>query len=189
MFIVFVGPPGAGKGTQARRIGRWLDVPHLSTGDMLREARHEKTDLGARATQYIDAGRLVPDELILDMVKDRIEQEDCQSGCLLDGFPRNVQQAQKLDQMLADRATPLNVVVEIQVEDDELRTRILKRAEIEGRADDTPDTVSRRLDVYRSQTEPVLAHYRKVDKVEPVDGQGTPDEIFERIASAIKKRS
>jgi adenylate kinase len=185
MRIVFVGPPGAGKGTQAKRLIDHLSIVHLSTGDMLRQARADGTELGRKAAEYMDSGGLVPDELVVGIVVERIGQPDCRGGCLFDGFPRTMVQAETLDAELEKRGTPLDLVLELKADPAELSRRMLERAEIEGRADDTPETIANRMQVYQKQTAPLLDHYRKQGKLVSVDGMGTPDEVFQRIREAV----
>lgn len=182
MFVVFIGPPGAGKGTQAQRLVELLDIPHVSTGDMLRDAISRETELGRRAAAYMQAGDLVPDELVLQIIGQRLDDPELRKGCLFDGFPRNVQQAKSLDVLLQERRTPLNVVLELQVDDDELVRRMLARQ----RQDDTPETISQRLEVYTNQTAPVLEYYAERQLLVSVEGWGTPDEVFERIRSKME---
>jgi adenylate kinase len=185
MRIVFVGPPGAGKGTQAKRLIDHLSIVHLSTGDMLRQARADGTELGRKAAEYMDSGSLVPDELVVGIVVERISQPDCSGGCLFDGFPRTIAQAEALDAELEKRDAPLGMVLELTADPEELSRRMLQRAEIEGRADDTPETIANRMKVYQEQTAPLLDHYGKQGKLVSVDGMGTPDEVFARIRDAV----
>jgi len=185
MRIVFIGPPGAGKGTQAARLVRHLNAAHLSTGDMLRAARDAQTEVGRKADQYMSKGELVPDDIILDVIRERIDEPDCQNGYLLDGFPRTLGQAEALDTMLRQQHTPLDLVLELKVPEDELFDRLSKR----GRADDNPDVIRQRLVAYRRQTEPLLDYYTKQNLLVSVDGVGTPDEIFERITALLDRQS
>jgi adenylate kinase len=181
MRIVFIGPPGAGKGTQAEKIIAAYGLAHLSTGDMLRAARDAKTQLGLKADQSMSRGQLVPDEIIIAVIRERLEQPDCRGGYLLDGFPRTIGQAEALDRLLADRKTPLDVVLELQVPEEELFRRLAGR----GRADDTPEVIRQRLVAYREQTEPLLDYYGRRGLLESIDGVGTVDEILARIRSAL----
>ncbi len=181
MFIVFIGPPGAGKGTQAAQLVKLLNIPHVSTGDLLRQAIADGTELGQKASEYMQAGKLVPDELVLGMIDQRLNDPALKTGCLFDGFPRNVDQAKALDQLLQQRETPLDMVLGIQVATDELVTRLLARK----RPDDTPDTIAHRLEVYRDETAPVLDYYASQDLLCRIDGLGTPDEVFARIKKCV----
>ncbi len=179
--LLLVGPPGAGKGTQAAMLCRLLGVPHVSTGVMLRDHVARGTDLGRRAQAIMEAGELVSDEIVIAMVTERLAEDDCTCGFLLDGFPRTGAQAEALDRVLEQR--PLEAVVDIEVPEEEVVARILKRGEIEGRSDDSEETARNRMAVYREQTEPLLEHYS--DRVVPVDGVGSIDEVFSRIARAL----
>jgi adenylate kinase len=181
MRIVLIGPPGAGKGTQAEKIIAAYGLAHLSTGDMLRAARDAKTEVGLKADQFMSRGQLVPDEIIIALIQDRLEQPDCRRGYLLDGFPRTIGQAEALDRLLAERKTPLDTVLELQVPEDELFRRLAGR----GRADDKPEVIRQRLVAYRGQTEPLLEYYGRRGLLECIDGLGTVEEIFARIRSAL----
>jgi adenylate kinase len=181
MFIVFIGPPGAGKGTQAQRLIELLNIPHVSTGDMLRQAISQGSDLGKKAADYMQAGELVPDELVLQIIGECLDDPKMATGCLFDGFPRNVDQAQALDQLMKQRGTPLNLVLELQVDSDELKRRMLARK----RPDDTPETIAQRLEVYKNQTAPVLQYYAESGLLASIDGSGTPDDVFERIRQRV----
>jgi adenylate kinase len=181
MRIIFIGPPGAGKGTQAERLVQTYKMAHLSTGDMLRAARDAKTEVGLKAERYMSAGALVPDDIIVAIIAQRLEQPDCQGGYLLDGFPRTIAQAEALDAMLAGKGTPLDAVLELQVPEDELFRRLAGR----GRADDTPQVIRQRLLAYRKQTEPLLAYYQQRGLLKYIDGLGTVDEIFRRARDIL----
>ena len=181
MRIVFIGPPGAGKGTQAQRLIETYKLAHLSTGDMLRAARDAQTQVGKKADRYMSAGQLVPDEIIVAIIRDRLGEPDCRTGYLLDGFPRTIAQAEALDKMLDHEGTPLNVVLELQVPEEELFERLAGR----GRADDQPDVIRQRLVAYRQQTEPLLEYYGLRDLLQPVDGLGSVEEIFHRIRAVL----
>jgi adenylate kinase len=181
--LLIVGPPGAGKGTQAAMIARALGIPHISTGAMLRGHVERGTELGKRAKVIMDAGELVPDEIVIAMVKERLAEADATCGFLLDGFPRTAAQAEALDREVGDR--PLEMVLSLEVGEDEVVRRLLKRAEIEGRSDDTEETVRNRMSVYRAQTEPLIAYYRQQGILRSVEGTGTIEEIFSRIAAAL----
>lgn len=181
MRIVFIGPPGAGKGTQAERMIKTYKMAHLSTGDMLRAARDAGTELGKKADGYMSSGALVPDDLIIALIEERLQKSDCAGGYLLDGFPRTIAQAEALDKMLAAKGTPLDVVLELRVPEEELFRRLAGR----GRADDNPETIRQRLVAYRKQTEPLLAYYTKSGLLRSIDGLGTIDEIFARAKSVL----
>ncbi len=181
MFIVFIGPPGAGKGTQAQQLVELLGIPHVSTGDLLRQAISDGTDLGRQASEYMQAGKLVPDELVLGMIDQRLGDPALSDGCLFDGFPRNRDQAKALDELLEKRGTPLDLVLEIRVDKNELIGRLLARK----RPDDTPDTIANRLEVYRDETSPVLDYYADRNLLKSVDGLGTPIGVFERIKQCV----
>ncbi|MFW5692858.1 MAG: adenylate kinase [Thermoguttaceae bacterium] len=181
MQIVFIGPPGAGKGTQAERIVQKYGLAHLSTGDMLRAARDAKTPVGVEAETYMAAGQLVPDDIIVAIIAERLEQPDCQNGYLLDGFPRTIAQAEALDRMLAEKGTSLDCVLELDVPEEELFRRLAGR----GRADDQPEVIRQRLVAYREQTAPLLDYYRKQGLLKSIDGLGTVEEIFERAEAVL----
>jgi adenylate kinase len=181
MRMVFIGPPGAGKGTQAQRLVQTYGMTHLSTGDMLREARDAKTEVGLKAEKYMSAGALVPDDIIIEIIRQQLAEPDCRCGYLLDGFPRTLAQAEALDRMLAEKGTPLDVVLELQVPEDELFKRLSGR----GRADDSPEVIRQRLVAYRKQTEPLLQYYGGRKLLKSINGLGTMDEVFQRAKAAL----
>ncbi len=212
MNIILLGPPGAGKGTQAKRMIEKYGIPQISTGDMLRAAVQAGTELGLEAKKYMDAGQLVPDEVVIGLVKERIQQDDCKNGYMLDGFPRNVSQAETLDKMLSELGQKIDHVVCIEVPEDELIKRLTGRrtckqcgagyhvvfdppkqdgvcdkcgGELYQRDDDNEETVKSRLKVYKEQTEPLIAYYEKQGKLRRIDGVGSIDEIFNRIVAVL----
>ena len=205
MKLIFLGPPGAGKGTQAERISKLYGIAHISTGDMLRSQMREGTPLGAEAKGYIDRGELVPDELIVAMVAERIKEEDCANGFLLDGFPRTVSQAEALNGI-----SDFDMVIDIAVPAERLMERIGGRRMCSGcgagyhtssyhkdtcekcgaslyiRDDDRPETVKHRITVYERQTKPLIDYYREKGNLSRVNGDNTPDRVFDDVAAAIK---
>ncbi|HEX5333235.1 MAG TPA: adenylate kinase [Cellulomonas sp.] len=183
--LVLLGPPGAGKGTQAVRLAESLGVPAISTGDIFRANIKGGTELGRQVQEYTSAGALVPDELTNAMVRDRLAEPDVEGGFLLDGYPRNVAQVAELDDILTSTGRSLDVAVEITADSAAVVDRLLKRAEIEGRADDTESVVRHRLDVYAEQTAPIAGVYASRDLLVQVDGIGAVDEVTHRLLAAI----
>ncbi|MDU6151554.1 MAG: adenylate kinase [Actinomyces urogenitalis] len=186
--MVLLGPPGAGKGTQAARISERLGIPAISTGDIFRANVAGNTELGQQAKKYMDAGEYVPDSVTNAMVKDRLAADDAAQGFLLDGYPRTEAQVHELDAMLAESGLALDVVLEITAEAEVVVQRLLKRATEQNRADDTEPVIRRRLEVYAEQTEPLAALYESEGLLVRVDGIGDIDEVTERIMSALASR-
>jgi adenylate kinase len=178
--IVLLGPPGAGKGTQAQKLSEKLGIPQISTGDLFRKNISEGTPLGVEAKRYLDAGDLVPSELTNKLVEDRIEQADAADGFILDGYPRSVEQAKAFDEMLKNHNTKLDAVLEFAVSEEELLARLKAR----GRADDTEEVIHNRMQVYRDETEPLLEYYSH-NNLQTVDAVGSLDEVFARALRAL----
>ena len=187
--LLIVGPPGAGKGTQAVKIAEALKIPAISTGDIFRKNIKEETELGKEAKSYIDSGNLVPDSVTNNMVRARLEEGDVVNGFLLDGYPRNMHQVEALDAYLKEHGQRLDAVISLDVDPELLTQRLLKRAEIEGRTDDNEETIRNRMKVYSSQTEPLLEHYRSAGILVPVDGVGEIDEVRQRIFAALDSKN
>jgi adenylate kinase len=181
--LVLVGPPGAGKGTQAGVIAERVGIPHISTGDIFRANVGQGTPLGLQAKEYMDAGQLVPDDVTNAMVADRLTQPDVAAGFLLDGYPRNLGQADVLAANLGEAATPLDAVIEIVVDTEHVVQRLLARGQ--GRADDNEDVIRHRLKVYASETEPLVGYYRERGLLRTVDGVGSVDEVTARILAVL----
>jgi|SRR5215217_536315 len=181
--VVLVGPPGAGKGTQAVALSQRLSVPHISTGDLFRAHVGDQTPLGKEAKRYLDSGDLVPDLVTNEMVRERLAEPDAKVGFLLDGFPRNIKQAEVLGQILAEYQTSLEAVIQLEVPEDVVVERLLSR----GRSDDTEDVIRRRQHVYTSETQPLLDYY--ADILVSVDGVGDVDEVSSRVLSALRDRT
>jgi adenylate kinase len=185
MRIVLMGPPGAGKGTQAKVVADHFGIPAISTGDIFRANVSEGTPLGKKAQEYMDAGEYVPDEVTNLMVRDRIDQPDAVPGFLLDGYPRTLAQVEELDGMVAFTGHRLDAVVVLTADADEIVGRLLQRAEVEGRADDTEDVIRRRQEVYGEQTQPLIGVYRERGIVHEIDGMGTVEDVTKRIFDAL----
>ncbi len=183
MNLVFIGPPGSGKGTQAARLTASLGIAHISTGDMLRGAVAAGTPVGVQARSFLDQGALVPDQVIAALVEERVQAADCTDGFLLDGFPRTLPQADLLDGALERLAQELDIVVLLEVPEDELLRRLTSRGE--GRSDDSPDVIRRRLAVYRQQTAPLAELYAERGNLRPVDGMGAMDDVADRVRAAV----
>jgi adenylate kinase len=184
--IVLLGPPGAGKGTQAAAIIEAKGIPHISTGDMLRAAVKAGTPIGQKAKAVMDAGELVSDEIVIGIAEERLGQADAEKGFLLDGFPRTLAQAEALERLLAKLGAPLDCCLALTVDNEAVVQRLLKRARIEGRADDNEATIRERMRVYDSQTAPLLDFYRGRGRLVEVSGMGSVDEVGQRIREALK---
>lgn len=209
---VLLGPPGAGKGTQAVRLVEKYEIPHISTGDIFRKNIKEGTELGKKAQEYMNAGALVPDELVIDLVKDRLQQDDCKNGFLLDGFPRTIFQAEKLDEFLSESNLKMDIVINLKVEKEALIKRLTGRrvckdcgasyhivnippkkegvcdicgGELIQRKDDNIETVENRINVYEEQTAPLIGYYKEAGSLVDFDGEASLDEVFDAIVQAI----
>lgn len=209
---VLLGPPGAGKGTQAVRLVEKYEIPHISTGDIFRKNIKEGTELGKKAQEYMNAGALVPDELVVNLVKDRLQQDDCKNGFLLDGFPRTIFQAEKLDEFLSESNQKMDIVINLKVEKEALIKRLTGRrvckdcgasyhivnippkkegvcdicgGELIQRKDDNIETVENRINVYEDQTAPLIGYYKEAGSLVDFDGEASLDEVFDAIVQAI----
>jgi len=187
MRILLLGPPGSGKGTQGKLLSERLGVPAISTGDILRQAVKDGSALGQKAQAIMATGELVPDDLIVNLIRERIAREDSVAGFILDGFPRTVAQAEALETMLSGNGDGLSAVLNFSVPEPELVERMLQRAKAEGREDDRPETIRERLRVYREKTEPLIGYYRKKNLVAEVAGVGTIPEITARVDNALRR--
>lgn len=185
MRLVLLGAPGSGKGTQAARLKEHLQVPHISTGDLLRAEVAAGSPLGLQAKEVMARGELVSDDILLGMLKDRFSRDDTRAGFILDGYPRNLAQAAALDGLLADLGQKFDAAVQLTVDNELIIDRLAGRAKAEGRADDNPESVRKRLEVYDQQTAPVIEFYRQHGQLTIVDGVGGLDEVFNRIIEAI----
>lgn len=183
--IVLFGPPGSGKGTQAEKLVEKYKLVHISTGDLLRSEVAAKSELGLRAKAIMDAGELVPDEIVIGMIRKKLDENKEGPGFIFDGFPRTVEQARELRKALTDYDERVTMVISLQVPREELMKRLLKRGEESGRSDDNEETINNRIDVYERQTIPVTYYYEKMHKHLPVEGIGTIDQIFARIVKEI----
>lgn len=186
MRLVLLGAPGSGKGTQATRLKEHLQVPHISTGDLLRAEVAAGTPLGLQAKEVMARGDLVSDEILLGMLKARFSQEDTRTGFILDGYPRNLAQAAALDELLASLGQKFDAAVQLAVDNEQIIARLAGRAQAEGRADDTPESVRHRLNVYDEKTAPVIDYYRQHGQLTVVNGVGSLDDVFTRIVEAIQ---
>ena len=187
MRLVLLGAPGSGKGTQATRLKDHLQVPHVSTGDLLRAEVKAGSPLGLQAKEVMARGELVSADILLGMLEDRFSRDDVGNGFILDGYPRNLAQAGALDALLQRIGQPMDVAVQLEVDNELLSDRLAGRAKAEGRADDNPESVRKRLQVYDEQTAPVIGSYRDAGRLGAVDGVGTLDEVFDRILAALDR--
>lgn len=185
MRLIILGPPGAGKGTQARKIAEHYDIPAVSTGDIFRSNVRDETPLGLKVKEILDTGGYVPDEITNDLVRNRLSEPDAQGGFLLDGYPRTMDQVRELDEILAEQGHPLEEVLELTVDAEEVVERLLKRAQTDGRSDDTEEVIRNRQQVYAQQTAPLVDLYRERGLLVQVDGLGEIDEVAERIYAAL----
>lgn len=188
--IVILGPPGAGKGTQGKLMASEAEIPHVNTGDMFRAEIAAGTELGQRVQAKLDNGDLVPDEVTIEVVRTRLGQDDTANGFVLDGFPRTLAQAEALDRVLAEiEREELTVVLDFELPDEIAVQRLLGRAAVEGRSDDTPDKIKHRLDVYHEQTEPLIEYYRARDLLVPIDAERGVDDVFGQVQQALEMAS
>lgn len=186
MNVLLLGPQGSGKGTQAKQIAEAYEIPHVSTGDMFRAAIAAGSELGRKVEPILASGQLVPDEITVALIRERLGQPDAATGFVLDGFPRNLAQAEALDAMLDEIGRPLSIVLLLELGDEPCRERMLKRAQLEGRADDTPDAIERRLAIYHSETEPIVDHYLGTGKLVKLHAERTIPEVFAEIEQALE---
>jgi adenylate kinase len=183
--VLLLGVQGAGKGTQATRIASDYGLAHIATGEMLRAAIADGSELGRRVQPILESGELVPDDLMIELIRERLQAGDAGNGFVLDGFPRTMTQAEALDSMLTDIGRPLSVVFELQVPDEVALERLHKRAEEEGRADDTPEAIEKRLELYHRETKPLVAHYRLLGNLVGIHGNRPENEVFGEIQQAL----
>jgi len=184
--LIFMGPPGAGKGTQAKIICENYKIPQISTGEILRTSIQKGTEMGLQAKKFMDAGDLVPDEVVIGIIKERLAEADCKGGFLLDGFPRTIEQAKALDVLLKSMNLQLDAVINISVPDEELLNRLLERAKIEGRSDDNEETIKNRLNNYNQKTFPLIEYYRKAGILKEINGVGSVEQITALIKEGLK---
>jgi adenylate kinase len=183
--LLLLGVQGSGKGTQAKRLAAEYGLEHLSTGDMLRQAIADGTELGRRVEPILESGELVPDDLMIELIRERLQSPDAADGFILDGFPRTMAQADALDEMLSEIDRPLAVVLELQVPDDVAIQRLRKRAVEEGRSDDTPEAITNRIDLYHRETKPLVSHYRLAGNLVGIHGDRSENEVFAEIQDAV----
>jgi len=187
--IILFGPPGAGKGTQSQKLINGLSLVHLSTGDMLRAEKASGSELGNRVAAIMAAGQLVSDEIVIELIAKRLDTNTDAPGFIFDGFPRTVAQAEALDALLTDKGTAITCMISVQVPEEELVTRLVKRGQESGRTDDNEETIRKRIGVYNKETLPVADYYQGQDKLNNIQGVGTIDEIGDRIAAILKTYS
>ena len=187
MNVLLLGPQGSGKGTQAKRIQAEYGIPHIATGEILRDAIATETELGRRVKPIVESGQLVPDDLMIDLIRERLGEDDAQDGFILDGFPRTLPQAEALDDMLTDIGRDLSIVFGFQLDDQIGIDRMLKRAEIEGRKDDTPEAIAKRLELYHRETEPLIGHYRVQGNLVGIHADRSVDEVFSEVQEALEQ--
>ena len=185
MNIILLGPPGSGKGTQGSRLAEHLGIPKISTGELLRQAVKDGTELGRRAASFMERGLLVPDDVILGLIGEVLRSGTAAHGVIMDGFPRTTAQAQAVDGLLDARGVHVDHVIVLEVPEEELVTRMMGRARLEGRADDTPEAIRKRFAVYREQTAPLIAYYEEQHVVRPVIGTGSIEEIQHRMQELV----
>lgn len=185
--VLLLGPQGAGKGTQATRISAEYDIPHIASGEILRAEMAAGTDLGNRVRDVMDRGDLVSDDLMIELIRNRLEQPDTESGFVLDGFPRTLVQAEALDSILSDIGRSFSVVFTLQLPDEVAFERLRRRAQVEGRADDTDEAIQRRLDLYHQETEPLVEYYRTRGSLVPIHAARTENEVFAEIQAALEQ--
>jgi adenylate kinase len=185
--VLLLGIQGSGKGTQAKRIASEYGIPQIATGDMLRDAVAAGTPLGKEVEGYLSRGELVPDDTVIELIRDRLAQPDAAAGFVLDGFPRTMAQSDALDEMLTEIGRPLSIVFELQVPDEVARERMVGRAHEEGRADDTPEAIDRRIQLYHEETEPIVQHYRLLGNLVGIHGTGTIDQVFAELQKALEE--
>jgi adenylate kinase len=185
--VLLLGPQGAGKGTQAKRISEEYGIPHIASGEILRAEMNAGTELGRRVKDVYDRGDLVSDDLMIELIRNRLEQPDTESGFVLDGFPRTTVQAEALDSMFADIGRNLSVAFALQIPDEVAFERLRRRAQLEGRADDTDEAIQRRLDSYHRETEPLIEYYRTRGNLVPIRGDRTENQVFADIQQALER--
>jgi adenylate kinase len=185
--VLLLGPQGSGKGTQAKRIQAEYGIPHIATGEILRDAIAAGSELGGRVKSIVESGQLVPDDLMIGLIRERLAEDDAEDGFILDGFPRTLAQANALDDMLADIGRDLSIVFGFQLEDEIGIERMTKRAQIENRKDDTPEAIAERLRLYHEQTEPLIGHYRAQGNLVGIHADRTIDEVFSEVQEALEQ--